>query len=193
MTRSQHWIWGQLSHRYMTTTGVIMPCVEYLFHPRYAFMSLRSDQKVLSLLTENVFCIYFEPKSLNIVMLCIHLFAMRWYINRHIPQNMYNEIPSVKNIIGWIVFAWWRHQLETFSASLALCERNPPVAGGFSSNRPVTRSFDIFFGVRLDRRLRKQSRCRWFEMPWCSLWRHCNDLFKFDNITSAGTLLFWLC
>ena len=34
--------------------------------------------------------------------------------------------------------AWWRHQMETFSALLALCEGNPPVTGGFPSQRPVT-------------------------------------------------------
>ena len=39
----------------------------------------------------------------------------------------------------------WRHQIETFSALLALCEGNPPVTGAFSSQRSVTRSFDVFF------------------------------------------------
>ena len=29
---------------------------------------------------------------------------------------------------------WWRHQIETFSALLALCERNPLVTGGFPSH-----------------------------------------------------------
>ena len=33
---------------------------------------------------------------------------------------------------------WWRHQIKTFSASLALCEGNPPVTDGFPSQRPVT-------------------------------------------------------
>ena len=40
---------------------------------------------------------------------------------------------------------WWRHQMAIFSVLLALCEGNPPVAGGFPSQRPVTRSFGIFF------------------------------------------------
>ena len=31
--------------------------------------------------------------------------------------------------------------VETFSALLAFCEGNPPVTGGFPSQRPVTRSF----------------------------------------------------
>ena len=39
---------------------------------------------------------------------------------------------------------WWRHQMETFSALLALCEGNSSVTGEFPSQRPVTRSFDVF-------------------------------------------------
>ena len=43
------------------------------------------------------------------------------------------------------IAVWWRHQMETFSALLALCEGNPAVTGGFPSQRSVTRSFDVFF------------------------------------------------
>ena len=35
--------------------------------------------------------------------------------------------------------------METFCALLALCEANPPVIGGFHSQKPVTRSFDTYF------------------------------------------------
>ena len=70
---------------------------------------------------------------------------------------------------------WWRHQMETFSALLALCEGKSPVTGEFPSQRPVTRSFDVFFDLCLNKRLSKQSRCWWFKTPSCSLWRHCND------------------
>ena len=71
----------------------------------------------------------------------------------------------------------WRHQSETFSASLALCEGNSPVTGEFPSQRPLTRSFDVFFDLRLNKRLSKQSsRGWWFETPSRSLWRHCNEL-----------------
>ena len=38
---------------------------------------------------------------------------------------------------------------------------------------PVTRSFD---DLRLNKRLSKQSKSRWFETQACSLWRHNNDL-----------------
>ena len=76
-------------------------------------------------------------------------------------------------IFSFPVIAWWRHEMETFSVSLALCEENPPVTGGFPSQRLVTRIFDVFF-VCLDERLSKQSRRRWFDTPSRSLWRHSN-------------------
>ena len=59
-----------------------------------------------------------------------------------------------------------------FSALLALCAGNSPVTGKFPSQRPVTRSFDLF-DLRLNKRLSKQSSGWWFEMPSRSLWRHC--------------------
>ena len=40
--------------------------------------------------------------------------------------------------------------------------------------------FDVFFDLRLDKRLRKQSRLQWFETPLCTLWRHCNKLYPLD-------------
>ena len=61
---------------------------------------------------------------------------------------------------GWVTTShrckwipWWRHQMETFSALLALCAGNSPVIGEFPSQRPVTRSSDIFFDLRLNKRL----------------------------------------
>ena len=39
--------------------------------------------------------------------------------------------------------------METFSALLAICAGNSPVSGEFPAQRPVTRSFDVFFDVRL--------------------------------------------
>ena len=70
--------------------------------------------------------------------------------------------------------SWWRHQIETFSALLALCARNSPVTGEFPPQRPVMRSFDVFFDLRPNKRLSKQSWGWCFQTPSCSLWRHCN-------------------
>ena len=43
------------------------------------------------------------------------------------------------------LLSWWRHQME-----------------------------NIFFDLRLNKRLNKQWWGRWFETPSCPLWRHCN-------------------
>ena len=44
----------------------------------------------------------------------------------------------------------------------------------FPTQMPVTRSFDVFFDLRLNKRLSKQPRGWWCEAQSWSLWRHCN-------------------
>ena len=61
------------------------------------------------------------------------------------------------------LLSWWRHQMETFSGP-----------GEFPTQRPVTRSFDVFFDLRLNKRLNKHSWGWWFETLSWSLWRHHN-------------------
>ena len=75
-----------------------------------------------------------------------------------------------------VALQWWRHQMETFSALLAFCQGNSPVTCKFPSQMPVTQKFDVFFDLRLNKRLSKQSRRRWFETPSRLLWRHCNAI-----------------
>ena len=93
---------------------------------------------------------------------------------------------SVKCILKWsakwrqyICFklhSWWHHQMEIFFASLALCVGNSLVTVEFPSQRPVTRTFDVFFDLPLDKQLNKNSISWWFEAPSLSLWRHFNYL-----------------
>ena len=83
-------------------------------------------------------------------------------------------------------YTWWRHQIKTFSALLTLCTKNAPFTTEFPLQRPVPRGFDIFFDLRLKKRLSKHSRRRWFETPSVSLWRHCHE-----SITSADTIKWW--
>ena len=47
--------------------------------------------------------------------------------------------------------------METFSALLAISAGKSPVTGEFPAQRPVTRSFDVFFDLRLYKQLSKQS------------------------------------
>ena len=80
------------------------------------------------------------------------------------------------------IHLWWRHHMETFSTLLGICAGNSPVPGEFPAKRPVTRSLDVFFDLRLNQRLSKQSWGWWFETLPRPLWRHCNvicgNLFK---------------
>ena len=66
-----------------------------------------------------------------------------------------------------------------------------PVPGEFPAQRPVTRSFDVFFDLRLNKRLSKQPRGWWFETPAWSLWRHRNDQ-SFVSITTATEIRIFL-
>ena len=66
-------------------------------------------------------------------------------------------------------YACWRHQVEAFSASLALCE----VTGGFPSQRPVTRDFDVLIYASINGRT--SNRDVGDLMSLRSLWRHCYE------------------
>ena len=90
-----------------------------------------------------------------------------WYSCRFYLTYIHPDSLDVKD-------SRWRHHTETFSVLLALCAGNSPATGEFHSQRPVMRSFDVFFDLCLNKRLSKQSWCWWFEKPWRSLWRHCN-------------------
>ena len=79
------------------------------------------------------------------------------------------------------LYSWWRHQMETFSALLAICAGNSLVPGEFPAHRSVTRSFDVFFDLRPKKRLIKQWRGWWFETLSRPLWRHCNVVHPRGN------------
>ena len=84
---------------------------------------------------------------------------------------------------------WWRHQMEKFSALLALCAGNSSVTGEFPTQRPVTQSFDVFFDLRLNAWLSKQSWDWWFETPSRPLWRHSNDICRRQRQWTIKALL----
>ena len=60
---------------------------------------------------------------------------------------------------------------------------NSPVTGEFPAQRPVTRSFDVCFDLRLNKRLSKRWWGWWFETPSHPLWCHCNS----DNLHRGPT------
>ena len=118
--------------------------------------------------------------SSNVCCPCKHRMK-RWYfphwqymviIGHELRSNWVHSALRCQAVIG--PDSWWRHQMETFSALLAICVGNSPVPGEFPSQRPVTMSFDVFFDLRLNKRLSKQSWRWWFKTLSRPLWRHCN-------------------
>ena len=79
--------------------------------------------------------------------------------------------------------------MEAFSALLAFCAGNSPVTGWLPTPRPVTRSFDVFFHLRLNKRLSKQPRGWWFKTPPWPLWRQCNVHIPLRTTIASSWLL----
>ena len=101
-----------------------------------------------------------------------HSVLPRWWIGE--KQSATSTQPQ--RSLGHTSISWWRHQIDTFSALLAFCAGNSPVTGQLPSQRPVTRSFGVFFDLRMHKLLSKQMRRRRFGTPSQSLWRHCDAM-----------------
>ena len=91
---------------------------------------------------------------------------------------------------------WWHHQMESFYVLLVLSADNSPVTGEFPTQRPLTRSFDVFFDLRLNKQLSKPSWGWWFETPSCPLWCHCNDFYWritfWITVNAEKYIFFWI-
>ena len=86
----------------------------------------------------------------------------------------------------YFVLSWWRHHGNIFRITRHLWG-NSPIPGEFPAQRPVTRSFDLFFDLRPNKRLSKQSWSRWFDTPSRPSWRHRNDnMPEFCCLRSQG-------
>ena len=107
--------------------------------------------------------LYFNCANASSYMLpcrAVSFRAMHHITSAHIQTNHRNDMMTLSN--GNI-----------FHVTGPLCgEFTDP--GEFPTQRPVTRSFDVFFVLRLNKRLSKQPWGWWFETPSWSLWRQCN-------------------
>ena len=94
----------------------------------------------------------------------------QWICMRVVPNTNYH------NAYSYHAFSWCFHDAvikrKHFPRYWPFMRGNPPIIGGFPSQRPVTRSCDFSFDLGLNKRLRKQSRRRL--LPSRSLWRHRN-------------------
>ena len=102
-----------------------------------------------------------------------------WFTYSHWPEYSRNRLIKQCHWTehGCGKFPWWRHQVETFPRYWPFRRGISPVSGEFHAQRPVTRSFDVFFDLCPNKRLTKQSWGWWFETPSGPLWRHSNANF----------------
>ena len=99
-------------------------------------------------------------------------------------------VSFVYDLITSELCLWWRHQMET------IFRVTGPLCGEFNGDRwnPLQRPVTLSFGVIIDlylNRLSKQSRRRWFETPFYSLWCYCNAWIKclmIENIPLSRVL-----
>ena len=106
-----------------------------------------------------------NPLIYSTLLLTINLLMKYWLL-------MVCKKKGFDEDVHWT--SWWRHQMETFFALLAICAGNSPATGEFLRQRPVTRGFDVFFDLRLNKRWGKQWRGWWFQTPSRPIWCHCN-------------------
>ena len=105
-------------------------------------------------------------------------FLWKWNLLQQWQLEIFSFVHD--DVIKWNIFRITGH----------LCGTSP-VTGEFPTQRPVTRSFDVFLDLPLNKRLSKQSRGWWFEAPSRSLWRHCNAV-KISSTDSRSMLWAYL-
>ena len=89
--------------------------------------------------------------------------------------------------------SWWRHQTKkTFFAFLALCAGNSPAPVNSHKKASDTELW-CFLWSAPEETVDKQSRRRWFETPWSSLWRHCYAWHYSSRIIPLKLVLAWCC
>ena len=87
-------------------------------------------------------------------MVCFSLYIYVYDYNIHLLYYVYPGCIS-RDEPRFVQDTWWRHPMEIFSALRAICAGNSSVPGEFPAQRPVTRSFDVFFDLRLNKQLSK--------------------------------------
>ena len=92
--------------------------------------------------------------------------------NENLSDQMDKHVVGCSRVPVWYLFIMTSSNGNIFRVT-ALCAGNPPVTGEFPAQRPATRSFDVFYDLRLNKRMSKHSWGWWLETPPCLLWRHC--------------------
>ena len=102
------------------------------------------------------------------------------FIQENVSENVVWETPAILYLppcVNWSSVQYSRFYLANGSISPRFAG-NSPVTGEFHSQRLVTRSFDVFSDLRLNKRFNKQCWSWWFETASHPLWRHWNATIR---------------
>ena len=153
--------WGQISQTMLHTVPNDVCCTLWTLMnttpQTYARTYLHACTHIMNLYSYSISTLHKHTKIWSTITYCC---------------SSHTHTIIVLRVSLYVLITWWRHQMETFSASLAICAGNSPVPGEFPTQRPVTRSFDVYFDLRPNKRLSKQSWGCWIETPYRPLWRH---------------------
>ena len=175
---------GALDNWYMFVGQILGLCFQTIFGV-YVWHSKEEFSLDVKLLLSSLYIAHMLPLLfLSYVSLWNSLFILStgYY---HIPLTLSLLFLFVVYQIQRSVYLKWLHTQRVsismvtssngniFRALLAICAGNSPVICEFPAQRPVTRSFDVFFDLRLNNQLSKQWWRWWFETPLRPLWRPC--------------------
>ena len=117
------------------------------------------------------------------------LFHIQYRIFSFISKFMASQRVRNCTFVYGQLWPWWRHQIETFSALLVICA-NSSVTGEFPTQRPMTRSIEVFFDLRPNKLLSKQSWGWWFDTPSRPLWHQCDVSSFVENVLHSALIIF---
>ena len=132
-------LWNQLSCNYICWRYIVI-CGYQTNHSKWKLCNRELYNRIRGRLPWT----QFTPMC-EVMIFTKWLHSYSWYLsNISLWRDKYHDI------------AWWRHQMETFSALLAICAGNTPVTGEFPAQMTVTRSFGVFFHLCLNKRFSKR-------------------------------------
>ena len=120
--------------------------------------------------------------ELTITTTLPHITTNRTYYNlNNRPACLHMDSPESVKVSDWDPNLKKKSTHMMKSSNGNIFRVTGPLCGEFTGHRwipltqrPVTQSFEVFFDLRLNKRLNKQSQGWWFEMPPRPLWRHYN-------------------
>ena len=94
--------------------------------------------------------------------------------------------PTIYLYVYYVSTSWWRHQIEAYFRVTGHFCGDFTGPGEFPAQRPVTRSFGVFFDLRPNKRLSKHWWGWWFETSSSPFWRYCNVLHPLTTFSLLG-------